>query len=182
MKLLATPASDFVVEPPTAEISTGWQGQVDPLRGHAAAVAAAGGVWEAHGRRSGHQVCWRTAGAELELSETCLLPGAALFGGELRLRFAASLLPPIGLVQMADDALLLSAAMHAPSGGVFVYQLLFELPHDPDLVHGAVVRARAAPARPLARPAVRPCCGGSSSRCALSAVPRRPRFSLARGV
>ena len=47
-----------------------------------------------------------------------------------RFRFAASLLPPVGLSQMADDALLLSAAMHAPSGGVFVYQLRFELGRD----------------------------------------------------
>ena len=95
--------AEFVVEPPTAEITTGWQAtQLEQLPGLAA--AAAGGVWEGHGRRSGHQVCWRVEGAELELSENCMLPGAALVGGELRLRFAANLLPPVGLIEAKQRA------------------------------------------------------------------------------
>ena len=136
--LVSTAAAEFVVSPPTDEICTGWQGTLD-VPHHAA--AAAGGVWEATGpRRVGHQVCWRIAGAELELSETCLLPGVSIAGGELRLRFACGLLPPLGFVQLPDDSLLLSAAMHAPSGGVFVYQMRFELRADDALLHGAVVR------------------------------------------
>ena len=138
--LLATSAFEFAVEPPTTvEVSTGWQGTQLVEQG-LVATAAAGGVYEGRGRRAGHQVCWRIAGSELEVSETCLVPGVSLVGAELRLRFAASLLPPLGLSQMADDALVLSAAMHAPSGGVFVYQLRFELPRDAGLLHGAVIR------------------------------------------
>ena len=138
MALFATAACEFVVELPTAEISTGWQGTTSTSG--VAAAASAGGVWEGQGRRGGHQVCWRISGAELELSETCLLPGASLLGGDLRLRFATSLLPAVGLSQLPDDSLLLSAAMHAPTGGVFVYQLRFVLPADAGLLHGAVVR------------------------------------------
>ena len=137
MALVATAACEFIVEPPTAEISTGWQGTASAS---VAPSASAGGVWEGHGRRGGHQVCWRVSGAELEVSETCLLPGASLIGGDLRLRFATSLLPPVGLSQLTDDSLLLSVAMHAPSGGVFVYQLRFQLRPDADLLDGAVVR------------------------------------------
>ena len=137
--LLATSAFEFAVEPPTVEVSTGWQGTQLVEHG-LVATAAAGGVYEGRGRRAGHQVCWRIAGSELEVSETCLVPGVTLVGSELRLRFAAALLPPVGLSQMADDSLLLSAAMHAPSGGVFVYQLRFELPSEAGLLHGAVIR------------------------------------------
>ena len=130
---------DFSVEPPTHEITTGWQGTLALPRD---ASTSAGRVWEGSGRRAGHQVSWRISGAELELCETTLLPGVALVGGELRLRFASSLLPPVGLSQLRDgsDSLLMSVAMHAPSGGVLVYQMVFELGADAAPVHGAVVR------------------------------------------
>lgn len=127
---------EFVVEPPTLEIATGWQGLLDLPH----APAAAGGVWEGAGRRKGHAVCWRIAGVVLELSEISLLPGLVV-GGDLRLRFATGLLPSLGLVQLPDDSLLLSTAIHAPSGGVFVYQMRFGgVASASALVPGACVR------------------------------------------
>ena len=117
----STPSADFVVEPPTLEISSGW-------KEHAGPAASAGGVLEGRGCRRGHQVCWRVSGTSLELAETCLLPGVTLAGAELRIQFPSNLLPPLGLFQLPNDSLLVSAAMHAPSGGVFVYQLVFDRP------------------------------------------------------
>ena len=114
MSLFATSCADFSVALPPDEIRSGWAGTVSVPQ-HAAAGETAGGVWEGSGRRSGHQICWRIAGAELELSESCLLPGVALAGSDLRLRFACGLLPTLGLVQLPDDSLLLSAALHAPT-------------------------------------------------------------------
>jgi hypothetical protein len=133
------PVADFDVEPPTLEISTGW------AAGSLGAASAApgvttGGVWEAHGCREGHQVCWLVRGGDLELTETCMLPGVGLQNASRRFRFPSNLLPPLGLAQLPEDALLVSAAMHAPSGGVFVYQMRFEVGQEATIVPGAVTR------------------------------------------
>ena len=132
------PTTEFAVEPPTLEIASGWTASTLELS--AAPSAAAGSIWQGSGRRSGHQVCWRISGAVLELSETTLLPGITIVDAERRIRFPNNLLPSVGLAQLDDDALLVSVVMHAPSGGVFVYQMRFGAPADPALVQGAVVR------------------------------------------
>lgn len=139
--LVAVGCTDFSVDLPTDEIRSGWEGTVS-VPHHAASGESAGGVWEGSGRRAGHQVCWRISGAELELTESCLLPGVKLADSSLRLRFACGLLPSIGLAQLRDDSLLLSAALHAPTGGAFIYQLRFELPPDESLIQSAVVERR----------------------------------------
>ena len=133
--MLSVPLSDFTVSPPAFEIAA------DALTagGSTPSDASAGGIWEGAGRRAGHQVCWRIAGADLELSETSLLPGVALREAERRIRFPSGLLPTLGLAQLPDGSLLVSVAMHAaPPGGVIVRQVHFALAPDPPLVHGAV--------------------------------------------
>ena len=142
---VAVPTADFASEPPTLEITPTWASSGDAAATSATPSVTAGGVWEGSGRRLGHQVCWRVSGADLELSETCLLPGATLVDAERHIRFPSNLLPSVGVAQLAGDgdALLVSAAMHAPGavGGVIVYQLRFGLPTtDAALVQGAVVR------------------------------------------
>ena len=128
---------DFAVNPPIIEISRlpcMAQSQLQ-IR----TMAVAGGVWEGRGQRCRHHVCWRISGAKLDLTEACLMPGATIIGGELQLHFAANLLPPVGLCQLADDALLLSVAVHASPRGAIVYQLRFEAPHEPNQLNGAEV-------------------------------------------
>jgi len=103
------------------------------------AGASIGGVWEATGRRAGHNVSWRVSGRELELLETSLLPGVELHDREIRIKFSAPLLPAVGVALLPDDSLLVSAAEHAAGGGVHVFQLRFELGADAPLVRDAVV-------------------------------------------
>ena len=131
MVALSVAVSDFGVSPAALEITA-------DVSGPSPSTATAGGVWEGTGRRAGHQVCWRILGTALELSETSLLPGVALRDAERRIQFPRGLLPALGVAQLADDALVVTIAMHAPPGGVTVYQLHFALPADPPLVQCAV--------------------------------------------
>jgi hypothetical protein len=96
-------------------------------------VATGGGLFEARGPREGHQICWRAYGALLELSETTTVPGVQVRGADLWLRFGGPLVPSAGLAQLGTDgSLLLSVATCCPEGGVYVYQLRFELPPEPE--------------------------------------------------
>ena len=102
-------------------------------------AATGGGLFEASGPREGHQICWRAYGALLELSETTTVPGVQVRGADLWLRFGGPLVPSAGLAQLGSDgSLLLSVATRCPEGGVYVYQLQFELPRDPEHTGGAV--------------------------------------------
>ena len=108
----------------------------EELHGNA---ATGGGLFEASRQREGHQICWRAYGALLELSETTTVPGVQVRGADLWLRFGGPLVPSAGLAQLGSDgSLLLSVATRCPEGGVYVYQLQFELPTDPEHTGGAV--------------------------------------------
>eukprot|EP00966_Prymnesium_polylepis_P157731 3645556-Prymnesium_polylepis.1 len=109
--MLQTRVADFSPDPVVLEVDAGGALPTD-----VSSSACTGGIFEADGFRLGHQVAWRAAGGVLELSETSLLPGVEVAGGELSLHFSSNILPDVGICQLTDGSLLLSVATSAPSG------------------------------------------------------------------